>query len=80
MRPVLGEWQEGKVRPLPGNAPRNRLVSRRGLLLWSICDDPFLATRFPQLFIPGARFAFFKAWRNLPRKYRPLTPQWRVPG
>jgi hypothetical protein len=25
---VLGEWREGKVRPIPGNAPRDRPVSR----------------------------------------------------
>ena len=62
---ILGEWREGKVRPIPGNAPRNRLVSRGISVLWSICDDPFLATRFPQLSIPGARYAFSKAWRNL---------------
>ena len=65
MNLVLGEWRKGKVRPIPGNAPRNRLVSRGISLLWSICDDPFLATRFPQLSIPGARYAFSKASRNL---------------
>ena len=64
---ILGEWREGKVRPLPGNAPRTRPVSRGILMLWSICDDPFVATRFPQLSrtIPGARYAFSQAWRNL---------------
>jgi len=62
---ILGEWREGKVRPVPGNTPRNRLVSRGISLLWSICDDPFPATRFPQLSIPDARYAFSKAWRNL---------------
>jgi hypothetical protein len=62
---ILGEWREGKVRPIPGNTPRNRLVSRGISLPWSICDDPFLATRFPQLSIPGVRYAFSKAWRNL---------------
>jgi hypothetical protein len=47
---VLGEWREGKVRPVPGNAPHDRPVSRVIFCsLWSICDDPFLATRFPQL-------------------------------
>jgi hypothetical protein len=56
---ILGEWREGKVRPIPGNAPRNRLVSRWISLLWSICDDPFPATRFPQLSIPGARHLRF---------------------
>jgi len=63
---ILGEWRKGKVRPIPGNAPHDRPVSRGiSYSLWSICDDPFPATRFPQLSIPGARYAFFKAWRNL---------------
>jgi len=66
MSSILGEWREGKVRPLQGNVPRDRPVSRGIFLsLWSVCDDPFPATRFPQLLIPGARYAFFKAWRNL---------------
>jgi len=66
MNSIRREWREGKVRPLPGNTPRDRPVSR-GIVysLGSICDDPFLATRFPQLSIPGARYAFSKAWRNL---------------
>jgi hypothetical protein len=62
MNSILGEWREGKVRPMPGNTPRNRPVSRGTLSLWSVCDDPFLTTRFPQLSIPGARYAFSKAW------------------
>jgi len=41
MSSILGEWREGKVRPILGNAPRNRLVSRECPMLWSICDDPF---------------------------------------
>ena len=44
---ILGEWREGKVRPIPGNTPRNRLVSRGISLLWSICDDSYDTTRFP---------------------------------
>ena len=65
MRSVLGEWREGKVRPVPGNAPHDRPVSRGLHSPRSICDDPFPATRFPLLSIPGARYAFSKAWRNL---------------
>ena len=64
---VLGEWRGGKVRPIPGNAPHDRPVSR-GISgsLWSICDDPFDATRFPQLqVLPGPSVGVFKAWRNL---------------
>jgi hypothetical protein len=30
---ILGEWREGKVRPLPGNTPRDRPVSRGVFLL-----------------------------------------------
>ncbi len=63
----LGEWREGKVRPIPGNAPHDRPVSRGMSSLWSICDDPFRTTRFPPLLgnIPVVRYAFSKAWRNL---------------
>jgi hypothetical protein len=64
MRSVLGEWREGKVRPSPGNAPHDRPVSRGLHSPSSICDDPFPATR-PLLSIPGAQYAFSKAWRNL---------------
>ena len=67
MSSLLGEWCEGKVRPVPGNTPRTRPVSRGILMLWSICDDPFGATRFPllQLLLPGPSAGVFKAWRNL---------------
>ena len=59
MSSILGEWREDKVRPLQGNAPRDRPVSRGiSCSLWSTCDDPFVATRFPQRLIPGARYAF----------------------
>src|SRR5947208_13593544 len=61
MSSILGEWREDKVRPLQGNAPRHRPVSRGiSCSLWSICDDLFPATRFPQLSIPGARYAFLR--------------------
>jgi hypothetical protein len=67
MNLILGEWREGKVRPLPGNAPHGRLVSRGLFSSRSICDDPFRATRFPQLqrLIPGPSVCVFEAWRNL---------------
>ena len=48
IRCVLGEWREGKVRPVPGNAPYGRPVSRViSCPLWSICDDSCDTTRFP---------------------------------
>jgi hypothetical protein len=58
---ILGEWCEGKVRPIPGNAPRNRPVSRGIVLLWNICDDIFDTTRFPQRIstIPGRPVCVF---------------------
>jgi hypothetical protein len=66
MRPILGEWREGKVRPIPGNAPRARPVSRGVISLWSTCDDPFRTTRFPPLeILPEFAVGVFKAWRNL---------------
>jgi hypothetical protein len=80
---VLGEWRGGKVRPIPGNAPHDRPVSRGiACSLWSICDDPFDATRFPQLqVLPGPSVGVFKAWRNLsgpigfPNKQKPIQNQ-----
>jgi hypothetical protein len=75
MRSVLGEWREGKVRPLPGNAPHDRPVSRGLHSPRSICDDPFPATRFPLLSIPGTRNAFSKAWRNLSVRCGPKQNQ-----
>jgi hypothetical protein len=67
MSSILGEWREGKVRPVPGNAPHDRPVSRGIISPRSICDDPFLATRFPQQLqiLPGPSVGVFKAWRNL---------------
>ena len=41
------KWREGKVRPLPGNSPHDRLVSRgMSFTFWRVCDDPFPATGF----------------------------------
>ena len=67
MNLVLGEWREGKVRPIPGKAPHGRPVSRGiSYPLWSLCDDPFDTTRFPLLTkIPGPSVCVFQAWRNL---------------
>ena len=59
---ILGEWREGKVRPIPGNAPHDRPVSRGYVSSKSICDDSFRTTRFPQLQRTrrGPRRAFFR--------------------
>jgi hypothetical protein len=61
------KWREGKVRPIPGNAPHDRPVSRViSGSLWSICDDPLDATGFPQPpSLPGPSVGVFQAWRNL---------------
>jgi hypothetical protein len=61
------KWREGKVRPLPGNSPHDRLVSR-GIIPSSrrICDDPFPATPFPlQPTILRHSVCVFEARRNL---------------
>ncbi len=60
------KWREGKVRPVPGNSPHDRLVSRI-LSPRRICDDPFPATPFPQLHTTILRrlVCVLKAWRNL---------------
>ena len=62
------KWRESKVRPVPGNSPHDRPVSRGiSLSFWRICDDPFPATPFLQLqpTILGRPVCVFKAWRNL---------------
>ena len=75
MSSILGEWREGKVRPIPGNAPHDRLVSRKVISSKSICDDPFPATRFPQhqRTYRGPRYAFLEACRNLSVRCGPQT-------
>ena len=64
---VLGEWRESKVRPIPGNVPHDRPVSRGIVSSKSICDDSLRTTRFPQRHRKrrSPRRAFFEAWRNL---------------
>ena len=62
------KWREGKVRPVPGNSPHDRPVSRGiSFSFWRICDDPFPATPFPQRHRSILRrpVGVFKAWRNL---------------
>jgi hypothetical protein len=79
MSSILGEWREGKVRPIPGNAPHDRLVSRGIVSPRSICDDPFSATRFPQpRIIPGPSVCVFQAWRNLSVRCGRTTTKSRV--
>ncbi len=68
MNPIRREWREGKVRPIPGNSPHDRPVSRGiSFSFWRICDDPFLATPFPQPQVTILRrpVCVFQAWRNL---------------
>jgi len=67
MNSIRREWREGKVRPIPGNSPHDRLVSRSILSSRRICDDPFLATPLPQLQRTTLRRpgCVLKAWRNL---------------
>ena len=67
MNSVLGQWRESKVRPIPGNAPHDRPVSRGMISPRSIGDDAFRTTRFPPHsgILPGPSVGVFKAWRNL---------------
>src|SRR5258708_35509110 len=51
MNSMKRKWREGKVRPIPGNVPHDRLVSR-GYWIRSprnVCDDPFRVTPFALL-------------------------------
>ena len=62
------KWREGKVRPIPGNSPHDRLVSRgMSFTFWRVCDDPFRATSFPQRqrAYRSAQYAFLRHWWNL---------------
>lgn len=64
----LRRWREGKVRPIPGNSPHDRPVSRG--IFTSLKENlrrSLPRHRIPQQsrIIPGARYAFSKAWRNL---------------
>jgi hypothetical protein len=64
----LGQkWREGKVRPVPGNAPHDRLVSRGILSL-----KEHLRRSLRRHSLPSAKghsqappYAFSQAWRNL---------------
>ena len=64
----LRRWREGKVRPLRGNSPHDRPVSRG---IFSSLKESLRRSlprhRVPQLprIILGAQDAFSKAWRNL---------------
>ena len=64
---VLRKWREGKVRPIPGNPPHDRLVSR--VISSSLKES--LRRSLPRHCLPqlqkilGAQYAFGKAWRNL---------------
>jgi hypothetical protein len=72
-------WREGKVRPIPGNPPHDRLVSR-GIVpsLKESLRRSLPRHGFPQLqTILGAQYAFTKAWRNLSvRCGRTTTKPW----
>ena len=64
---TLRKWREGKVRPIAGNPPHDRLVSR--VISSSLKES--LRRSLPRHCIPhlqrilGAQYAFFKACRNL---------------
>jgi hypothetical protein len=66
--PIWREWSEGKVRPIPGNAPYDRPGSRGILSLkerWrrSLRHHSFWTASTNHTEAP--QYAFFKAWRNL---------------
>ena len=68
MQSIRREWREGKVRPIPGNSPHDRLVSRG--IFSSLKEN--LRRSLPRHRVPqqsriilGAQYAFSKAWRNL---------------
>ena len=74
MNAIRRKWREGKVRPIPGNPPHDRPISRGNFFtFWRICDDPFPATPHPPQATLARPVCVFQAWRNLPRKSRDQT-------
>jgi hypothetical protein len=67
MNPCRKEWRESKVRPVLGNSPHDRPVSRGYSSSRRICDDAFSATVLSGLHrtILGTQYAFSQAWQNL---------------
>jgi hypothetical protein len=63
--PILGEWREGKVRPLQGNAPRDRPVSRGCLHSGAFATIPSLPLDSRSYPYRALGMRFWKAWRNL---------------
>jgi hypothetical protein len=66
MNSMKRKWREGKVRPIPGNVPHDRLVSRgywiaKERLRRSLPRHSFCATAKNT----EASVCVFKAWRNL---------------
>ena len=62
--PLKIRKREGKVRPIPGNSPHDRPVSR--VIACSskrVCDDPFSPAPRPSM--PARAACVFEAWRNL---------------
>lgn len=63
MNSILGEWREGKVRPIQGNAPHDQPVSRgffaKGHLRRSLRHHSIPAA-IKELQLPGAQYAFFR--------------------
>jgi hypothetical protein len=60
--------RQGKVRPLQGKSPHDRLVSRGTVSIRRIYDDLFRGHSFGQLLpnhTEAPQYAFSQAWRNL---------------
>jgi len=76
------KWREGKVRPVPGNPPHDRLVSRGICSSRRICDDPFPATSVRQLqrTIPRPAVCVFlgmaESFDPMWSKSKPKTKPW----
>ena len=83
-----GSGAKAKVRPIPGNSPHDRPVSRVSFSSpRRVCDDPFPAT----FLLPPPNMRFLKAWRNLSGPMRfskqnqtlgwePTASRWSAPS
>jgi len=66
MKSIRREWREGKVRPIPGNPPHDRPVSRGHISRsGGFATIPSPPLRIRRRLNQRGPIAFLEAWRNL---------------
>jgi len=66
MSSILGEWREGKVRPIPGNAGASSVLCKRPFslrrrLIWAVekWESWFWISNFPRPTFKSSFWSFF---------------------